>query len=78
MQLTCYATLYIRIEHFVFGILKIVLLFKVPQAIKDHYNSPPIQLLPEHIRKMQEPLPLHALPVNAPTAEEQEEVRHSW
>ncbi|XP_068678746.1 PHD finger protein 12-like isoform X2 [Montipora foliosa] len=45
----------------------------VPQAIKDHYASPPIQLLPEHIRKMQEPLPLHVLPLNTPSSEEQEE-----
>lgn len=45
----------------------------VPQAVKDHYRSPPIQLLPEHIRKMQEPLPLHALPLTTPSVEEQEE-----
>lgn len=45
----------------------------VPQAIKDHYDCPPIQMLPENVRKMQEPLPLHSLPLNPPTAEEQEE-----
>ncbi|KAJ7387157.1 transcription corepressor binding [Desmophyllum pertusum] len=45
----------------------------VPQAIKDHYDAPPVQLLPEHIKKMQEPLPLHSIPVITPTAEEQEE-----
>ena len=50
-------------------------LSQVPQAIKDHYNCPPYQLLPEHIKKMQEPLPLHSLPLNTPTSEEQEEVR---
>lgn len=45
----------------------------VPQAIKDHYESPPYRTLPEHIKRMQEPLPLHAIPLNTPTAEEQEE-----
>lgn len=45
----------------------------VPQAIKDHYNSPPVRLLPEHVKKMQEPLPLHSMPLSTPTAEEQEE-----
>ena len=50
-------------------------LLQVPQAIKDHYSSPPVQLLPEHIKKMQEPLPLHSIPIATPTAEEQEEVR---
>ena len=48
---------------------------QVPQAIKDHYESPPFRLLPEHVKRMQEPLPLHSIPLNTPTAEEQEEVR---
>ncbi|KXJ27549.1 PHD finger protein 12 [Exaiptasia diaphana] len=45
----------------------------VPQAIKDHYMTPPVTLLPEHVRKMQEPLPLYSLPLVTPTQEEQEE-----
>lgn len=54
--------------------VSLLLFLQVPQAIKDHYECPPVTLLPDHIRKMQEPVPLYSLPQNPPSVEDQEEV----
>ncbi|KAK3710171.1 hypothetical protein QZH41_010572 [Actinostola sp. cb2023] len=48
-------------------------MYKVPQTIKDHYKCPPVTLLPERVRRMQEPVPLYKLPLATPSQEEQEE-----